>query len=174
MEQDFDLALTKVVAEAGPFFAGDTVTFTISIFNQGSLDATGVQIQDYVPSNMTNVDPDWTTGNVYMIGNLAAGAMTTVDVDLKIDDAFQGATLANNAEIIAGTNALGLTDEDDDIATIDGSTDDTSSLPTNDDVADESNGGADNPADADDYDICLLYTSPSPRDATLSRMPSSA
>ena len=25
-----------------------------------------------------------------------------------------------------------------------------------------------------DYDICLLYTSPSPRDATLSRMPSSA
>ena len=26
----------------------------------------------------------------------------------------------------------------------------------------------------DGYDICLLYTSPSPRDATLSRMPSSA
>ena len=25
-----------------------------------------------------------------------------------------------------------------------------------------------------DYNICLLYTSPSPRDATLSRMPSSA
>ena len=27
---------------------------------------------------------------------------------------------------------------------------------------------------ADVYGICLLYTSPSPRDATLSRMPSSA
>ena len=26
----------------------------------------------------------------------------------------------------------------------------------------------------DQYEICLLYTSPSPRDATLSRMPSSA
>ena len=26
----------------------------------------------------------------------------------------------------------------------------------------------------DDYNTCLLYTSPSPRDATLSRMPSSA
>ena len=26
----------------------------------------------------------------------------------------------------------------------------------------------------DQYDACLLYTSPSPRDATLSRMPSSA
>ena len=30
------------------------------------------------------------------------------------------------------------------------------------------------PIDADGYTICLLYTSPSPRDATLSRMPSSA
>ena len=28
--------------------------------------------------------------------------------------------------------------------------------------------------DADNYNDCLLYTSPSPRDATLSRMPSSA
>ena len=29
-------------------------------------------------------------------------------------------------------------------------------------------------AQADAYYVCLLYTSPSPRDATLSRMPSSA
>ena len=28
--------------------------------------------------------------------------------------------------------------------------------------------------DYDLYEVCLLYTSPSPRDATLSRMPSSA
>ena len=31
-----------------------------------------------------------------------------------------------------------------------------------------------NPKDTPDLSICLLYTSPSPRDATLSRMPSSA
>ena len=30
------------------------------------------------------------------------------------------------------------------------------------------------PTDFAIYDFCLLYTSPSPRDATLSRMPSSA
>ena len=29
-------------------------------------------------------------------------------------------------------------------------------------------------ASGEDYRVCLLYTSPSPRDATLSRMPSSA
>ena len=28
--------------------------------------------------------------------------------------------------------------------------------------------------ETEDWDICLLYTSPSPRDATLPRMPSSA
>ena len=30
------------------------------------------------------------------------------------------------------------------------------------------------PLSPEDYSFCLLYTSPSPRDATLSRMPSSA
>ena len=30
------------------------------------------------------------------------------------------------------------------------------------------------PADSSEDEVCLLYTSPSPRDATLSRMPSSA
>ena len=30
------------------------------------------------------------------------------------------------------------------------------------------------PGETFEYSICLLYTSPSPRDATLSRMPSSA
>ena len=30
------------------------------------------------------------------------------------------------------------------------------------------------PKPTNDFEICLLYTSPSPRDATLSRMPSSA
>ena len=37
----------------------------------------------------------------------------------------------------------------------------------------ENNGGYEAGFENDQY-ICLLYTSPSPRDATLSRMPSSA
>ena len=41
----------------------------------------------------------------------------------------------------------------------------TSSIPQRDEVYDEFNDG---------NSTCLLYTSPSPRDATLSRMPSSA
>ena len=40
--QVYDLALTKVLAEAGPFAAGDTVTFRIYVQNQGTIDATAV------------------------------------------------------------------------------------------------------------------------------------
>ena len=36
------------------------------------------------------------------------------------------------------------------------------------------NGGTDPSANAPLYQACLLYTSPSPRDRSLSRMPSSA
>ena len=39
---------------------------------------------------------------------------------------------------------------------------------------DATNVGAFEAAHAQDFTVCLLYTSPSPRDATLSRMPSSA
>ena len=40
--------------------------------------------------------------------------------------------------------------------------------------ADETNPGDAEPGDGAQTETCLLYTSPSPRDATLSRMPSSA
>ena len=41
-------------------------------------------------------------------------------------------------------------------------------------AADAFKAGADDFVNSLDLEICLLYTSPSPRDATLSRMPSSA
>nr|MBK9652320.1 hypothetical protein [Bacteroidota bacterium] len=40
VKQTYDLALTKVLTSVGPFVPGDNVTFTISVFNQGTLDAT--------------------------------------------------------------------------------------------------------------------------------------
>ena len=33
VEQEFDLAIRKVLAEPGPFVPGDTVTFTITVYN---------------------------------------------------------------------------------------------------------------------------------------------
>ncbi|MCP4113612.1 MAG: DUF11 domain-containing protein, partial [Desulfobacteraceae bacterium] len=54
--QSFDLALTKVLntgATPGPFVPGSVVTYTIEVTNQGTLDATGIQISDYIPEGMT-------------------------------------------------------------------------------------------------------------------------
>jgi len=50
--QGFDLALTKSVAagQTGPFGAGDPVTFTITVYNQGTVIATNVGVIDYTPT----------------------------------------------------------------------------------------------------------------------------
>ena len=89
--ETFDLALIKLFNPAGsdfPLIQNRNVAFEIQIGNQGTVDATQIEITDYIPTGLTLDDPNWT---------------------------------------------------------------------------DNGNGTA-----------CLLYTSPSPRDATLSRMPSSA
>ena len=90
----FDLALTKVLASAGPFAPGDEVTYTINIYNQGTVDATAVEVIDYVPNGMTFVPSttnDFTlTGSVYTasLGTLAAQTSTTLSITLMIDEDF--------------------------------------------------------------------------------------
>ena len=165
VDQTFDMALAMVVTESGPFAPGDTVTYTITVYNQGTLAATDIEITETPPVGMTNVDADW-TGNIFTLGNLAAGANDTIDVDLVIGATFQGTSLVNNAEITAADNALDIEDEDGAISSIEGGTaGDESELDTDNDIDDD---GVGTPGS------CLLYTSPSPRDRQKSRMPSSA
>nr|MBK9652317.1 DUF11 domain-containing protein [Bacteroidota bacterium] len=117
VKQTYDLALTKVLSSAGPFVPGDNVTFTISVFNQGTLDATNIQVSDYIPTGMTLNDANWTEiGGVATLNSTIAsilkGGSTTVDITLTIDQSYQGPTLINRAEISSSTNALGLPDVD--------------------------------------------------------------
>ena len=104
---------------------------------------------------MTNVDPDW-MGNTFLVGDLAVGMSTTVDVDLMISDTFQGTSLVNNAEITEASNALDIEDEDGAIGTINGGVaGDESELGTDNDIDDDgagTPGTADNGSDVDDYD----------------------
>ena len=120
--ENFDLALTKVFTSDtagapndGVIVPGADVTFTITVENQGTTDATTFDVTDYLPAGFTLNDAAWTDNGAtatFTGGPLAAGASTDITITMT-----------------AGT-ATG--------------------------------------------DFCLLYTSPSPRDATLSRMPSSA
>ena len=100
----FDLALIKQLDDGTNIATtepGGTVTFTLTVTNQGNVDATDIELIDHIPQGITLNDPNWTNN-------------------------------ANNTATL--TNPI-------------------PSLPAG---------------------SCLLYTSPSPRDRTRSRMPSSA
>ena len=54
--QVFDLALTKEInttATPAPFVPGDAVQFTITVFNQGTLDAYDVDVMDDAPVGLS-------------------------------------------------------------------------------------------------------------------------
>ena len=161
--QEFDLAITKILSSAtsGPFTQGSTVTFDVTVYNQGTLDGTGIVVTDYIPTGLILADAAWsnngaTSGtSTRTIGNLPIGQDTTVTITFTISNSFQDTLITNNVEITSGTNALGQADSDGAISTTNGSNNDTSELDTDNDIDDEASGtpgSADNTGDVDDYD----------------------
>ncbi len=156
LDQVFDLALIKELSSAGPFAPGDDVTFTITVVNQGTLDATDVVISDYIPAGLSLADADWNADGTFDLGNLAAGASTTIDITLAIDDNFNGSQLVNFAEISNADNLLGEEDQDS-TPDSDNSNDagGQPDSPADNELNGNGNGtpGDDNPAgDEDDHD----------------------
>jgi len=163
----FDLSLIKELTSAGPFSPGDDVTFTITVTNQGTVDATSFEITDYIPAGMTlspNDTNGWTgppTGPVTVMGGaLPAGGTITIDIVLTIDPSFTGTELVNYAEISDDDNAQGLSDID---STPDGdNTNDADGDPNS--PADNTTGGdgtgipggGDPNTDEDDHDPALI------------------
>ena len=80
--------------------------------NQGSVDATNVEVTDYIPANLELADTNWTlrgTNAVRTIANLPAGESVTLGLSLRVKtDATAGDTI-NWAEI---SRADGGTDID--------------------------------------------------------------
>ncbi|MCW1967362.1 MAG: carboxypeptidase regulatory-like domain-containing protein, partial [Anaerolineae bacterium] len=161
----FDLALKKTLDTAGPFVAGQTVTFTIEISNQGNVTGTNIVVVDYIPTGLTLADSNWTAaGGVATknaaIASLAPGASTSVKIAFTIDAGFSGA-ITNTAEISAavasvnGYNGQPLADKDS-------TPDNTNTDTVKDDVMNED--GKANPAnDEDDHDIATLTVNTVPK-----------
>ena len=89
--QEFDLALIKTINSAtpGPYYPGSMVTFDITVFNQGGLDAYDIQINDYFPSDLILTDTDWSlNGNTATMVNeipyIAADDSETVMITFMI------------------------------------------------------------------------------------------
>ncbi len=112
---NFDLALTKELIDESPYEPTDSVTFRVSVINQGSVDAFNIEVTDYIPDGLalslfeapfSDLSIDTDTG-VVTIAELLVGATKTYDLTFTIEADFQGASLVNWAEISSA-------DDDDD------------------------------------------------------------
>ena len=154
-----DLVTVKTLASGNATpDVGDTVTFDITVTNSGPGVATNVDLTDLLPAGLTptannggitqgTYDP--VTG-LFTIGTLQVGQTATLTLEGIVDAGQDGNTITNVTTAATGDQMDPSTVGDDlEEAVIVG-------------------------VQAADLVTCLLYTSPSPRDGLLSRMPSSA
>lgn len=100
-----DIAVTKIVNNSTPQ-VGSTVTFTIVAINNGPLGATGVVVNDILPTGLTYVSHTVSTGTytpgtgVWSIGTLANGASRTMTITATVTpDAIPSRT---NTAVVSG------------------------------------------------------------------------
>jgi len=86
-----DISVTKEVNELEPAI-GDTITFTISVTNEGTLDATSVNILEVLPSGYEYISAVATAGvydensGVWQIPLVTAGSLHMLEIEVKVLD----------------------------------------------------------------------------------------
>ncbi len=100
-----DLAVAKVVDEPTPF-AGDPVTFTVTVSNEGLDDATEILVSDALPAGLTfdaalvsQGSYDEVTG-IWDVGDLAFPAFAELRLTALVDDLPAGTEITNTAAVI--------------------------------------------------------------------------
>ncbi|WP_162794047.1 SdrD B-like domain-containing protein [Runella rosea] len=153
----FDLALRKTLAtgQSASVVAGSNVTFTITVFNQGNVDATNIQVTDYIPTGLTLNDANWTaTAGVAtlntVIASLPAGQSTTRDITFVVSTGFTG-SISNLAEISSATGGTDVDSSPDSNPANDGT-------PKNDVINENGLTGG----DEDDHDPEVITVTPAP------------
>jgi len=116
-----DLSLDKEVSNATPN-VGETITFTITVNNDGPDDATNVGISDVVPAGYTNI------GNISSAGILSGNTISWLFTDIAANDNL---SVTFTADVVAPSGAA---NEYRNTAQISASDQlDTDSTPNNDD-----------------------------------------
>ncbi len=104
-----DLVVDKSVSPANPL-AGDTVTYTITVTNNGVDAATNVVVADVLPAGVTYVSQSPigsynTTTHNWTVGNLAVGGSATLTLAATVDAGVAaGTTITNSATATATEN----------------------------------------------------------------------
>ncbi|MBD2167168.1 DUF11 domain-containing protein [Calothrix membranacea FACHB-236] len=101
-----DLSLSQKISDKS-LFVGDEVTFTLKLKNSGPANATGVKIQDLLPSGFSFIGAkasvgkyDSTTG-IWDVGSIKSGRNVTLTLKATVLNATDGAAYTNVAEIVA-------------------------------------------------------------------------
>ncbi len=121
LPSDYDIALDKVLVTAGPFEQGDTLTYSISIENQGDIPSAILEFTDIAPTGLnylsdnsaTLVDVTALSTNIYQVTNLGPGEIETVEITYIISPDIMG-DLTNFALITADDGDDGDSDPDSD------------------------------------------------------------
>ena len=103
-----DLAMIKTMADLGrPVMWGDTLEYTIHIYNQGTMVAQNVEIVDYIPTGLifsTKNMPLWSTdtegkARTTWTNQILPGDSATLDISLVVKQQIQSHDIVNFAEI---------------------------------------------------------------------------
>ncbi len=136
-----DLITTKVLTSSDTNPAvGDTVTFTITVENNGPAPATGVSLTDQLPAGMTATANNGNVSQgsyasatgVWTIGTLATGASVTLTIEGTVDSSQGGSTIQNTTTVASGAQSDPTTTGDDLTESI---TVDNTIVATNDDFS---------------------------------------
>ena len=127
-----DLSVTNTIA-AGPVFAGNPITYTVTVSNAGPSNAQTVGWTDVVPANTTLVSAAQTSGPAFTltspaagstgtiggtIGTLASGASASFTVVVRVSPGTpNGTTIADTAEATTATTDPNLADNSQTVTT---------------------------------------------------------
>jgi len=111
--KNFDLALVKEISSTEPFSIENntSISFTITVYNQGDIAAQNIEIIDYIPASLILNDTNWTESGTNAITNIAGplnpGELISVDINFTIDPDALANTYTNYAEIFGAQDILG-------------------------------------------------------------------
>lgn len=106
----FDLAITKILDPITGYKYGDTLTFNITVYNQGNMMARIVRVRDIIPEGYINPIPEnvangWSndpTNPLYTIDSILAFGQREISIQLVLDPtSFDENAWTNYSEIFS-------------------------------------------------------------------------